>query len=157
MDPSVDSQSCHCHCGESAFTVQGRPLLRFICHCRICQAFNKGPYGDVTVFRRGDVTLPEGHRIEFQTYRPPPNVQRGKCPACDRPVVEFLNAGPLPGLAIVPSANFPDPAVLPGPALHIFYDRRVADAEDSLPRYSGYWSSELALGRRLMGALLKRS
>jgi hypothetical protein len=36
---------------------------------------------------------------------------------------------------IVPSANICDPALLPKPALHIFYNRRVADVDDDLPKF----------------------
>jgi hypothetical protein len=61
----------------------------------------------------------------------------------------------LPGFTIIPSANFREQAFLPEPSLHIFYHRRVADIGDELPKYSGYWMSQLALGGRLVTSLVR--
>lgn len=101
--------------------------------------------------------MAEDHRVEFRTYRSPPAVQRGKCTVCDEPAIEFLRMPPMPGLAIVPSVNFLGESVLPEPACHIFYHRRVADIDDALPKYSGYWRSQLAMGSRLAMAAMRGS
>lgn len=151
-DSSHEPLSCQCSCGQTRFQVQGRPLLRFYCHCRICQAFNQAPFADVTVFVKRSLRLPPGLNIQYRAHRPPPHVQRGICPQCQRPALELLELGPLPGLAIIPSANFDIPSPLPAPELHIFYHRRQSDAHDSLPKYQGYWSSQAALGRYLFKA-----
>jgi hypothetical protein len=45
---------------------------------------------------------------------------------------------------------------LPPPALRVFYDSRVEDAQDALPRYECYWSSQMAVTRRLLPALLRQ-
>ena len=83
-------QACACPCGASRFDVSGRPLVRLLCHCTICQAFNRQPYADVTAFWAGSITLRIGHQIEFKRYRPPPAARRGHCRSCSAPVVEFL-------------------------------------------------------------------
>ena len=143
-----------CSCGAARFAVHGRPLLRAFCHCSICQAFNDAAYADITLFRVRDVVLPEKGQVEFRTYRPPPAARRGKCVDCGAPAIELLKL-PLAGeLAIIPSMNIADHAFVPEPALHIFYHRRVADIEDKLPKYSGYWRSQLAFSCRLLPALL---
>ena len=56
-------------------------------------------------------------------------------------------------LAFVPSQNFSKIAELPSAGAHIFYDRRVADIEDDLPKVSGYWASEVYVTRSLLGGL----
>ena len=128
-------------------------MLRFYCHCSLCQSFNQAPYADVTVFRGRAVSLPPDSPVEFSTYRPPPAVQRGKCRICGGAALEYLRLGPVTALSLVPSANFVSRQRLPDPALHIFYDRRQSDSADALPKYSGYWRSQLALSRRLLAAL----
>ncbi len=52
-------QSCACSCGHSTFAVKGAPLLRFICHCEICQAIYKQPFADVTVFLQMILACPK--------------------------------------------------------------------------------------------------
>ena len=59
-------------------------------------------------------------------------------------------------LAFVPSQNFPKPSELPAPDAHIFYDRRVADVADPIPKVSGYWASEARVTRSILAALFGR-
>jgi hypothetical protein len=60
-----------------------------------------------------------------------------------------------PERRIRPSQNFGNSAGLPEPACHIFYERRVADVDDSIPKISGYWSSEAYVTRKILGALFQ--
>jgi hypothetical protein len=140
-------QNCRCHCGKTRFHVRGPPLFRGFCHCTICQAFNQAPFADITLFRGRGVDMPDSTLVEYKTYRAPPAVQRGKCRSCGRPVVESLRIFPMPRLIIIPTANILDSVIVPGPSLHIFYDRRVADVDDGLPKFSRYWPSQSAFAR----------
>jgi len=150
------NQSCSCRCGECRFDVNGVPLARFLCHCTICQSQYKQPFVDVTVFWAGAVALAPDHKIAFRKYRPPPALQRGTCPSCGAPVVGFLRLAPFVRLAFVAAQKIPDQSRLPPPAAHIFYHRRVADQSDNLPKFSGYWSSELAAVKLVLGNALQR-
>jgi hypothetical protein len=40
-------------------------------------------------------------------------------------------------------------AELPSPEAHGFYDMRVADAEDPLPKYEGYFRNQIAFVKHL--------
>jgi hypothetical protein len=65
--------------------------------------------------------------------------------------------GPSPhGACLRPLAEFPRPAELPAPDRHIFYDRRVADVADSVPKLSGYWASEAHVTRSILAGLFGR-
>jgi hypothetical protein len=150
-----DRRNCKCFCGSVRFNARGRPIFRGFCHCTICQAFNQAPFADVTLFRSKDVDMPDPASLQYKTYRPPPAVQRGKCLACGRPAIEFLRIFPMPKLIIVPSANILDATLVPDPSLHIFYNRRVADIVDNLPKFNGYWKSQLAFGHKLTVSLLR--
>jgi hypothetical protein len=150
-----DRRNCRCACGKVRFNARGRPILRGFCHCTLCQAFNQAPYADVTLFRARDVDMPDSALVEYKTYRSPPAVQRGRCLACGRPAVEFMRIFPMPKLIIIPTANILDAALVPKPSLHIFYDRRVAGVADDLPKFNGYWSSQLAFGHKLTVSLLR--
>ena len=151
-----DIDHAACTCGAVDLGVSAPPLFRVICHCTICQRFNDADFADVCVMRAGDVELSSAADVKFETYRPPPNVQRGRCPACDGPAVEIFRAPLFPDLVMIPTGNFKRPDVLPRPAAHLFYEHRVADAHDDLPRYKGYLPSQWAFMSRLFPALFRR-
>jgi len=149
-------QDCACLCGASRFTVAGNPIGRFFCHCTICQKAYAKPFADVTYFWAESVALPANQPVEFRRYRPPPAMRRGRCAQCGNPVLNLLGMAPL-ALAFVPSQNFPRPAELPAPDRHIFYDRRVADIADSVPKLSGYWASEAYVTRSVLAGLFRQT
>ncbi len=148
--------NCRCSCGETRFNVSDEPLFRAFCHCTICQEYNQAPYADITLFRAKDVIKPQEERVEFKAYRFPPFIQRGKCISCGKAAIEYLKILPIPKLIIVSSDNIKDKAFVPEPSIHIFYDTRVADIQDELPKYDGYLKSQLALGHKLIVSLLRR-
>ena len=151
---SQAGMNTHCSCGRVNYNIVGKPLLRAFCHCSICQAVNKAPYADITLFRYRDVVTPGDVNLEFKSHKFPPILKRGKCVACDNIAIEYLQLVAIPRMVIVPSDNVDDKSLIPAPALHIFYESRVADIEDSLPKYKGYLSSQLAFGRKLIDSLL---
>lgn len=151
------NQNCACLCGASRFTVAGNPIGRFFCHCTICQKVYRKPFADAAYFWAESVTLPANQPVEFRRYRPPPALRRGICAKCGNPVVGFLRLAPGLTLAFVPSQNFPRPAELPAPDRHIFYDRRVADIADSIPKLEGYWASEAHITRSVLADLFRRT
>jgi hypothetical protein len=150
------NQDCACPCGASRFDVHGRPIGRFFCHCTICQKAYGKPFADVTYFRANSVRLADGLPISFRRHRPPPAMRRGTCAKCGNPVVNLLGFPRSLALAFVPSQNFPEAAELPAPDGHIFYDRRVGDIADNVPKVSGYWASEAYVARSLLAGLFGR-
>ena len=144
VQQTMNSQECACSCGATGFHTVGAPLFRILCHCTICQRFNKAPFADVLVYRAKDVALPSAGAVSFDTYKPPPNVRRGKCATCGQPAIEIFAAPLLPKLTMVPRLMFKSDAELPSPVAHIFYDKRVSDAADTHPRHRGYVRSQIA-------------
>lgn len=154
MHALIDAPTSSCSCGAAAFSLRAKPLTRFYCHCLICQRLYKAPFADVTVFWAGSERLRSADEVVFRSYRLPPALRRGTCRACSAPVLGYLRIAPLLRLVFVPSRNIGPAATHPSAAAHIFYHRRVADASDALPKFSGYWSSELAVARLVLrGAL----
>ena len=139
-----------CGCGATQFTARAA-LFRVICHCTICQRFNQAPYADILVFRRDDLLIDSLDTIAFDTYKPPPNVNRGVCNTCAKPALELFEPRFLPKLAMIPGAVHQlAPADTPAVSAHIFYDKRVADVDDELPKFSGFFRSQMAFMRMLM-------
>ena len=143
---------CECPCGATAFTASAAPRMRILCHCTICQRFNQAPFADVLVYRATDVQLPEPGTVEFSTWKPPPNVQRGTCASCGAAAVETFHAPLLPKLTMVPRAMLPADVDLPGPVGHFFYETRVEDAADELPKHEGFLPSQWAFLKHYLRA-----
>jgi hypothetical protein len=141
-----------CECGACAFEVHTVPKARFRCHCLICQAFNGKPFADVVAVNARDVRLNNAGNISFRKYRAPPNFDRGVCRTCGKPVVEVAGAGPFK-VMFIPASNFKSAARLPPVRFDMFYHRRVQDMPDNVPKYSGYFASELAVGKLIMRGL----
>jgi hypothetical protein len=142
-----------CPCGQARIEVRGAALTRFLCHCRICQALYEAPLADVSCFRSGSITVATPGKLRFRRYRAPPALRRGTCAHCGAPVVGYLSLLPSVRIAFVPTRSLGDGAQLPEPRGHIFYHRRVADADDGLPQIPGYWRSELAVTRWVVAGL----
>ena len=140
----------NCTCSEVSLEIQSAPLLRFICHCTICQRFNSAPYADAVVYSSANVKNPEPELVTFETYKPPPNVKRGKCNACASPIVEHLHTPLFPKLTIVPTSMHRESGGLPSPVAHLFYDQRVKEANDHIPKYQGFLYSQLAFVKYLI-------
>ena len=141
-----------CECGTCAFDLNIVPSVRFICHCTICQAFTGKSYADMTIVRAKYLKLTNADKISFKKYRPPPNIDRGLCLNCKKPVVEFGGFGALKW-AFIPASNFESQELLPMPQINIFYDQHLKDASDNLPKHSGYLRSQLAIGKMMMSTM----
>ena len=138
-----------CQCKKSSLAVNGQVLTRFICHCKICQKVYQQPFADVVVVKSQDLTQVDESSLTFAKHKLPPAVNRGVCKHCSQPVLATLNFLPNWGYSFIPASNF-DSAELPEPSMHLFYHRRVQDKQDSLPKHSGYWQSQLALVNKLV-------
>ena len=145
-----------CECGKAHFEVVGKPVFRSICHCQFCQQFNQGPFADIMVFRHKDIKLAAQDAVTFESNAKPEMLQRGKCNSCQKPVIEYLNVPLMPGLTIVPSDTLQSDVAMIKPSFHAFYHRRQQDAEDSLPKYSGFVLSQMRFMMHVIKGLLKR-
>jgi hypothetical protein len=99
------------------------------------------------------MALPPATAVSFDTYKPLPNIQRGKCAACGQPAIVVFAAPVLPRLVSIPRSMFRSDAELPSPVAHIFYDKRVSDAEDLYPKHQGYFRSQIAFLKYLRSAI----
>lgn len=144
----------HCSCGEVRFET-ARPLLRAFCHCEICKAYHGRDFADFTVFRMGDFTQTTSGSVTYTAHKQPPLLRRGRCDACNAPILEKGTIPGLPRLMLIPSRWIIEHENLPEPGFHMFYNLRVADATDDLPKSSGYLPSQIQFARHLLPALMR--
>jgi hypothetical protein len=147
---------CQCRCGAQKFEVRGTPVMRFICHCIICQKVYQKPFADVVAVKASQIVRPLPDGILFTRHKGYPNVNRGVCVSCSTPVVGFMPVIPFFGLSFVPASNFEKQSLLPKASMHTFYHRRQHDVNDDIPKVSGYWQSQLGVTQQFMSQVLKR-
>ncbi len=123
-----------------------------LCHCTVCQRFNSAEFGDTLVLRLKDLVGPVPESVSFDTYRPPPNIQRGVCKGCKQPAFELFRSPILPDIAMIPLAMHRDVESVPEPVSHLFYEHRCREFDDNVPKYQGYLRSQLAFGKSLLGS-----
>ncbi|CAM3959026.1 GFA family protein [Psychrobacter arenosus] len=153
MSSEFTPQEGSCSCQTNTFTINNKPVARFICHCTICQEFTGQAYNDVTVLLKPDVSDLNLVRTKFRRWKMPPNVSRGLCTRCNKPSLETALGG---NLILIPTSNYPDAAALPKPSMHLFYNRRVEDMDDDLPKYNGFAQSQAMIVKALAQGLVKR-
>lgn len=153
MSCKFTPQEGSCSCQTNTFTIHNKPVARFICHCNICQEFTGQAFNDVTVLLKSDVSDLNLIRTKFRRWKLPPNISRGLCTRCNKPSIEKALCG---NLILVPTMNYPDVAALPEPSLHLFYNRRVKDMDDDLPKFSGFAQSQAMIVKALAQGLVKR-
>ena len=145
-----------CSCGRCSFELNTVPMVRLICHCTVCQAFTGKAVSDVMiVFARG-AKLSGAEHAEYRSYRkyqfPPPNLKRGRCTSCLKPYLEISGIWPLK-IYFIPVANFENPDILPAAEGHIFYEHRLEDIDDGIPKHEGYIDSQGALLKMIVHAM----
>lgn len=152
----MKDRDCACPCGNVSFSILGPPLFRILCHCTICQRFNDAPFADVVIYDASSVGEPGPGTVDYDTYKPPPNLKRGKCAACGAAAIEKLTVPLLPRLTMVPAAVHSSDADIPAPRAHIFYGTRQEDAGDALPKHVGFIASQLAFVKHFIAAKASR-
>lgn len=135
--------------------VAGPLLGRIKCHCSICQAANQAAFADSAVLMAKHVPLERVEHVRFETRERRPAAQRGFCQSCGCFMLARMTGLPFLSLAFVPAARFPAGFPLPEPELHVYYESRVADVADELPKHSGQWASQFAVIRMIMKAGLR--
>lgn len=142
-----------CPCQSNHLILMNEPIIRFICHCLVCQKYTGKAYSDVSIFMQKDVQNLQIQNTKFKRYKLPPNIRRGICLNCQQPSVEL---GVLGQLVLLPTMNILDQQFLPAPRMHLFYHRRVADIHDDLPKYEGMVSSQLMMSLHLAKGIFQK-
>jgi len=142
------TMQARCSCGAVVLEIERPPEVRIVCHCTICQKANKGPYGDIATMRPKHVQV--SGDVDWRRYKSfPVSVRRGFCKSCDDLIVEHFWPAAI-GFTIVPVSRFVDQGALPARLGHIFYETRVADMDDDLPKIEGFVRSQLAATRWML-------
>lgn len=132
-----------CHCEAVQYEVRADPVDSKICHCRVCQVLHGAPVQWAAIFHKRDVRLTSGvEHLHFynSTLDRRERVLPCKvsCVLCGTPIAD---EGRNMWLAFPTLFDFGMPRRVPEafqPSCHIFYEMRVMDVQDGLPKWSGH-------------------
>lgn len=144
-----------CTCGDIRFEADAL-MMRALCHCSICKAYHGRDFADFVVFRNKTFHETSQGHVTYTAHKQPPLLKRGTCDGCSAPILEKLFIPGLPDMMLIPSRWIDQQDALPDPSFHMFYNLRVQDAQDDLPKANGYLKSQLLFSRKLLPALLRR-
>ena len=138
-----------CQCAAVRYEVRADPVDAKICHCRDCQVLHGAPMQWAAIFHKLDVRFIAG--VDQLRFYNPANSgnstsDRGErllprkvsCASCGTPIAD---EGRNMWLAFPTLFDFGMPPNVPAvfrPTCHIFYDSRVMNVADELPKWSGH-------------------
>ncbi len=146
----VARHAASCQCRAVRYHVCADPADAKICHCRTCQKTHGAPMQWAAIFHKRDVRITQGiERIAFyntaldRAERILPCKLR--CAGCGTPIAD---EGRNMWLAFPTLFDFGAPPEVPEsikPTCHIFYDMRVMDMDDGLPKWSAHKDASIRL------------
>ncbi|WP_022669069.1 GFA family protein [Desulfospira joergensenii] len=139
----VPKYEAACFCGTVRYEVSNDPLDAKICHCLACQKLHGAPMQWAAIFHKRHVRLTAGlkHLIFFNSEQNRPErilPCKVRCGRCGTPIAD---EGRRMWLAFPELFNFGHRTKVPDsfkPTCHIFYDMRILEIMDDLPKWSGH-------------------
>ncbi len=139
-----------CHCNAVKYEVCSDPVDSKICHCRVCQTLHGAPMQWAAIFHKHHVRITEGinhlsfYNSELNKYERilPCKVS---CALCGTLIAD---EGRNMWLAFPSLFDFGVPPSVPKkfkPTCHVFYNMRVIDISDDLPKWSGHKNRSVQL------------
>ncbi|KAF9454392.1 hypothetical protein P691DRAFT_692565 [Macrolepiota fuliginosa MF-IS2] len=138
-----------CYCGAVRWEVTGKPLVSAYCHCSLCQRLSGAPFINTIHFPapafkwvHGSDSVLDSYAVEAKPWK-----KRWRCKTCGACVASFHEKGnrwSMWGSQLdrdeegkVKADMWEDLK----PTVHIFYETRLLDVKDGLPKWSGYAGS----------------
>ncbi|RDW95132.1 hypothetical protein BP5796_00895 [Coleophoma crateriformis] len=131
-----------CHCGKVKFQLsREKPLAAKYCHCTTCQVIHGAPFQWATIFHKEDINFVRGHH-DLGWYDSGEKSTKHKLPCkvscayCRSPI---MDEGRNMILLFPTLLHFKSEAEKKrfAPTCHMFYNQRVVDIKDGLPKWTG--------------------
>lgn len=125
-----DAQEHHgsCYCGAVTVTVSGPPVVQGYCHCLSCRKWHSAPINAWSGWPANKVSV-SGPITESDKD---PGSGRISCSKCGGNVA---NRKPTAKMMVIYPMTLANSGLDFQPNMHIFYDERVMDVNDGLPKF----------------------
>ncbi len=132
-----------CFCGKVRYEVSADPVDAKLCHCTTCQTLHGAPMQWAAIFHKHHVRFTAGlDQLRFFNSEQGMNERilpcKVSCCQCGTPIAD---EGRRMWLAFPTLFDFGLGGETPDsfkPTCHLFYDQRVIDICDDLPKWSGH-------------------
>lgn len=126
-----------CECEAVVMRLSGEPRVRGFCHCEDCRDLLKVPYHSVTAWNPDQVSIEAGGELLETFQHPEKTMKRIFCSRCGESMYNTnkMDWRVVSQLLIRKSYNGSLPEELQSLS-HFFYDRRIIDVDDDLPKKS---------------------
>lgn len=118
-----------CYCGAVEVEARGAPRTSAYCHCRSCRDWLGAPINAWMIWRSDKVSITGDVTRSHKN----PSSERVACAACGGAVA---NVKPQIGMTVLFATTLAEASPPFAPTLHIYYDERVMDVADGLPKFS---------------------
>ena len=132
-----------CHCNAIQYEVCDDPVDAKICHCLTCQKLHGAPMQWAAIFHKHHVRFSSGIEL-LRFYNNELNQHKRILPckvSCSVCGTLIADEGRNMWLAFPSLFDFGKASIVPDkfkPTCHIFYNLRVVDVNDDLPKWSGH-------------------
>lgn len=125
----------HCDCGSVEVSMTGVPRVHAYCHCEDCRALLDVPYHSIVAWEPDNVSITSGQEHTVEYNYPTLDMTRVFCKHCGQTLYNTNAMGwkLISQLLIRKCNNDKLPAEFQSNA-HFFYDRRIVDIDDPLPK-----------------------
>ena len=126
-----------CSCGSVMVTMRGKPKVHAHCHCEDCRDLLNIPYHSVVAWESDDLEITKGQENTATYHHPTLTMTRVFCTKCGDTVynTNALNWKVTSQHLIRKNYNGDLPKEF-SPNAHFYYDRRIIDIDDDLPKRS---------------------
>ena len=130
------SYNIHCQCGNVKVTLSNKPIVHAFCHCADCRDLLDIPFHSVTAWNEEDVSIDRGIEGITIYQHPELSMQKYFCSHCGEVLfnTNSMNWRVVSQLLISKCNNNELPPELSSNR-HFFYEKRITDIQDSLPKY----------------------
>jgi hypothetical protein len=126
----------HCDCGSVEVSMEGIPRVHAFCHCEDCRTLLDVPYHSIVAWEPGNLSITSGleHTVEFK--HPTLDMTRVFCKHCGETVYNTNAMGwKLVSQLLIRKCNDDELPEEFRPNAHFYYDRRIVDIDDQIPRH----------------------
>ena len=127
--------SAHCNCGAVELEMTGTPRVHAYCHCEDCRTLLDVPYHSITAWDADKVRITAGAEDTIEYKHPTLEMTRVFCRNCGETLYNTNAMGwRLVSQLLIRKCNNDElPQELESNA-HFYYDRRIVDIDDRLPK-----------------------
>ena len=126
----------HCKCNNVELSLTNKPIVHAFCHCTDCRELLDIPFHSITAWKEEDISIDKGEDDITVFQHPTLKMQKHFCKYCGEVLFNTngMNWLVVSQLLISKSNGNKLPQELASNR-HFFYEQRVTDIKDDLPKY----------------------